>query len=125
MAPGETVRTPRARTGGYGLGALQTALSVDEVGGRFVAVSKRDGDLSDFVYRWTAPDPWGPWSPHQELSAPAGLDSGHLQYMPLAHPEVPLTSGRLLVTISRNTTSLDQLVEHPEIARPLFAEVDR
>ena len=31
MAPGETVRTPRARTGGYGLGAVETALSVDDV----------------------------------------------------------------------------------------------
>ena len=45
--------------------------------------------------------------------------------MPLAHPEVRLTSGRLLVTVSRNTTSLDQLVAHPEIGRPLFAEIDR
>jgi branched-chain amino acid transport system ATP-binding protein len=31
MGSGETVGTPRARTGGYGLGAVETVLSVDEV----------------------------------------------------------------------------------------------
>jgi branched-chain amino acid transport system ATP-binding protein len=31
MAPGETVGTPRVRTRGYGLGAVETVLSVDEV----------------------------------------------------------------------------------------------
>ena len=31
MAPGETVGTPRPRTGGYGLGAVETVLSVDDV----------------------------------------------------------------------------------------------
>ena len=31
MAPGETVGTPRARTRGYGLGAVETVLSVDDV----------------------------------------------------------------------------------------------
>jgi hypothetical protein len=105
-------------------GVSQT-LSVATVGRTFVAVSKQGGDLGSFVYEWTAQQPWGPWSEHRELSAPSGFDTGHLQYAPLAHPEVRLRSGRLLVSISRNTTDLQRLADDPSLGRPLFAEVDR
>jgi hypothetical protein len=105
-------------------GVSQT-LSVDVVGGSFVAVSKGGGDLGDFVYEWRSPTPWGPWTGHQEIAAPAGFDTGKLQYAPLAHPEVALRSGKLLVSVSRNTTDLQRLVSHPEIGRPRFVEVAR
>ena len=105
------------------VGGVSQTLSVDVLDGEFVAVSKRDGDLGDFVYTWTAPDAHGPWTPRKALSAPAGFDTGDLQYAPLAHPEIPLTSGRLLVTISRNTTDGKRLVEDPELGRPKFAEI--
>ncbi|RYP82630.1 DUF4185 domain-containing protein [Nocardioides guangzhouensis] len=104
-------------------GGVSQTLSVDVLDGTYVAVSKRDGDLGDFVYTWTAPQPWGPWTPRKALSAPAGFDTGDLQYAPLAHPEVPLTSGKLLVTISRNTTDGKRLLEDPELGRPKFAEI--
>jgi hypothetical protein len=107
------------------VGGVSQTLSVDRVDGRFVAVSKRDGDLGDFVYTWTAPHPWGPWSPHKAVPAPAGFDSGKLKYAPLAHPEVRLASGRLLVSVSRNTTSLQKLFDDPEVGRPYFVEVAR
>ena len=48
-----------------------------------------------------------------------------LTYAPLAHPEVPLSSGALLVSVSRNTTDLAQLLARPEVGRPLFAEIPR
>ena len=105
------------------VGGVSQTLSVDALDGEYVAVSKRDGDLGDFVYTWTAPDPWGPWRPRKALSAPAGFDTGDLEYAPLAHPEIPLTSGNLLVTISRNTTDGKRLVDDPELGRPRFAEV--
>jgi hypothetical protein len=105
-------------------GVSQT-LSVDRVDGRFVAVSKRDGDVGDFVYTWTAAHPWGPWQPHRAVKAPAGFDTGDLKYAPLAHPEIRLASGRLLVSISRNTTSLQRLFDDPQVGRPYFVEVDR
>ena len=104
-------------------GGVSQTLSVDSVGNRFVAVSKKDGDVSDYVYEWTAPHPWGPWKPHKELHAPAGFDSGELEYAPLAHPEIPLASGHLLVSISRNTTDFAHLMKDPEVGRPLFAEL--
>ena len=103
-------------------GGVSQTLSVDSIGGEFVAVSKRDGDVGDYVYTWTAPRPWGPWTPRQQLRAPAGFDTGDLQYAPLAHPEIPLVSGKLLVSISRNTTDLGRLVKDPQVGRPLFVE---
>ncbi|MFC4785377.1 DUF4185 domain-containing protein [Nocardioides sp. MAHUQ-72] len=106
-------------------GGVSQTLSVDSVGDHFVAVSKRDGDISDFVYKWTAPHAWGPWTPVEELKAPGGFDTGNLEYAPLAHPEIPLRSGRLLVSISRNTTDLERLFQHPQVGRPEFVELPR
>jgi hypothetical protein len=106
-------------------GGVSQTLSVDSVGGQWVAVSKRDGDISDFVYKWTAPNPWGPWTPIKELKAPGGFDTGNLEYAPLAHPEVPLKSGDLLVSISRNTTDFQRLLKDPEVGRPKFVQLPR
>ena len=92
---------------------------------QWVAVSKRDGDLGDFVYTWTAQSPVGPWTPRRGVSAPAGFDTGKLKYAPLAHPEIPLADGNLLVSISRNTTDFSRLLADPEVGRPVFAEVAR
>lgn len=107
------------------VGGVSQTLSVDVVDGEFVAVSKRDGDLGDFVYVWTSSTPTGPWTPRQGVAAPSGVDSGELEYAPLAHPEIPLTDGRLLVSISRNTTDVQQLMDDPEVGRPVFVEVHR
>ncbi|MPQ98380.1 DUF4185 domain-containing protein [Modestobacter sp. I12A-02628] len=106
-------------------GGVSQLLSVDVIDGQFVAVSKRDGDLGDFVYSWTATSPVGPWTAQRGLSAPAGYDVGRLTYSPLAHPDVELASGRLLVSVSRNSTSYDSLVADPRIGRPTFAEIPR
>jgi hypothetical protein len=35
------------------------------------------------------------------------------------------TDGKLLISISRNTADLEQLLAHPEVGRPVFTEVDR
>ncbi|MPQ98379.1 DUF4185 domain-containing protein [Modestobacter sp. I12A-02628] len=106
-------------------GGVSQTLSVDPVGDEWVAVSKRDGDLGDFVYSWTAPSPVGPWTPRRGIAAPAGYDTGQLTYAPLAHPEISLQSGQLLVSISRNTTDSAQLLADPEVGRPVFAEIPR
>ena len=55
------------------VGGVSQTLSVHFVDGVFVAVSKRDGDLGDFVYTWTSKSPVGPWQPRQGASAPARL----------------------------------------------------
>lgn len=103
-------------------GVSQT-LSVSYTRGKFVVVSKRGGDLGDFVYTWVSSKPTGPFSPHQALKAPAGFDTGEYQYAPLAHPEIPTAPGHLLVSVSRNTSDLTRLLNDPEVGRPVFAEV--
>ncbi|HEY1133531.1 MAG TPA: hypothetical protein VGE77_03070 [Nocardioides sp.] len=109
-------------------GGVSQTLSVDAVGaggsgGGFVAVSKQDGDLGDFATVWTAPSAEGPWTPGDRVPAPSGVGTGDLQYAPLAHPEVPLANGRLLVSVSRNTTDLARLLADPEVGRPVFTEI--
>jgi hypothetical protein len=106
-------------------GGVSQTLSVNAVGNGFVAVSTRNGDISNFVYKWTAPNAWGPWTPVKELKAPGGFDTGKLEYAPLAHPEVALASGDLLVSISRNTTDLSRLMKNPQVGRPEFVQLPR
>ena len=106
-------------------GGVSQTLSVHHIDGEWVAVSKRDGDLGDFVYTWAAPTPVGPWTPRRAVAAPAGFETGKLKYAPLAHPEIPLADGNLLVSISRNTTDFEHLLADPEVGRPVFAEVER
>jgi len=103
-------------------GVSQT-LSVHFEHGQYVVTSKRGGDLGDFVYTWDSPHPTGPWDPNQALRAPAGFDTGHYQYAPLAHPEIPVAPGYLLVSVSRNRADFEEVVKDPKKGRPLFAEV--
>ncbi|WP_353951609.1 DUF4185 domain-containing protein [Knoellia sp. S7-12] len=107
------------------VGGVSQTLSVDEIDGAFVAVSKKDGDLGSTVTTWTSTSPVGPWKRSAALEAPFLTGKDEFAYAPLAHPEVPLANGKLLVSISRNTTDLARLEQNPEIGRPKFAEIDR
>ena len=105
-------------------GGVSQTLSVDDLGGGlYLAVSKRDGDLGEFIYSWSAPSPIGPWTPHKGVPAPNDFDAGLLKYAPLAHPQVPLGTGQLLVAVSRNTTDFRRLVQDPELGVVEFVEV--
>jgi hypothetical protein len=88
-----------------------------------VAVSKRDGDLGSFVYTWSGSTPHGPWVPEEGVAAPTDLAKGLLRYAPLGHPEVPVRSGYLLVSVSRNTTDLQRLLSDPKVGVPHFLEI--
>ena len=105
-------------------GGVSQTLSVDDLGdGRYLAVSKRDGDLGDFIYSWSAPSPAGPWTPHKGVPAPNDLKAGLLKYAPLAHPQIPLGNGMLLVAVSRNTTDPQRLLDDPDLGVVEFVEV--
>jgi hypothetical protein len=108
-------------------GTSQT-LSVDRVGDRWIAISKRGGDLADAITMWTAPDPTGPWAATDVLPSPGREPTpdgeyANLQYTPLSHPDIRTASGALLVHVSRNTTDLELLFTRPQVGRVLFAEV--
>ena len=105
-------------------GGVSQTLSVDDLGdGQYLAVSKRDGDLGEFVYSWSAPSPVGPWTPHKGVPAPNDLEAGLLKYAPLAHPQIPLGNEMLLVAVSRNTTDFQRLLEDPDLGVVEFVEV--
>ncbi|WP_460968054.1 DUF4185 domain-containing protein [Pedococcus soli] len=106
-------------------GGVSQTLSVDVVDGRFVVVSKRDGDLGSTVYSWTSGSPTGPWTPRRGVRAEFRDPAGQLRYAPLAHPGIRLADGRLLISISRNTTDFGRLLSQPTLGRPVFAEIDR
>lgn len=105
-------------------GTSQT-LSVDRIDGVWTAISKRGGDLADTITMWTAEQPHGPWTATDVAEAPNGQDSGNLQYTPLSHPDIRTPSGQLLVSVSRNTSGIEELFASPELGRVLFAEVPR
>lgn len=106
-------------------GGVSQTLSVDPIDDKFVAVSKKDGDLGGVVATWTSSSPVGPWTVSEALEAPFLTGKDEFAYAPLAHPEVPLADGKLLVSISRNTTDLARLRKDPTIGRPVFAEIPR
>ena len=104
-------------------GGVSQTLSVDVVDDRFVMVSKRDGDLGSTVYSWTSTSPTGPWTPRRGVRAKFQDPSGQLRYAPLAHPDITLADGGLLISISRNTTDFARLLAEPTLGRPVFAEI--
>jgi hypothetical protein len=106
-------------------GGVSQTLSVDVVDSRFVLVSKRDGDLGSTVYAWASASPTGPWQATRGVRAQFQDPEGNLKYAPLAHPGIRLADGRLLVSISRNTTDFARLLDRPGLGRPVFAEIDR
>ena len=106
-------------------GGVSQTLSVDVLDGRYVIVSKRDGDLGNTVYAWTSDSPVGPWTARRGTRADFQDPSGQLQYAPLAHPGITLADGKLLISISRNTTDFSRLLTDPSLGRPVFAEIDR
>ncbi|WP_166518261.1 DUF4185 domain-containing protein [Candidatus Blastococcus massiliensis] len=110
-------------------GTSQT-LSVDKIGERWVIISKRGGDLADWITMWTADSPTGPFEDTaiDVVSSPGGHDDDpddvdHLTYTPLSHPDIRTASGSLLVSVSRNTTDIEELYDRPQSGRVLFHEV--
>jgi hypothetical protein len=106
-------------------GGVSQTLSVDALDDQFVIVSKRDGDLGNTVYAWSSDSPVGPWTAQRGTRAEFQDPSGQLKYAPLAHPGITLADGRLLISISRNTTDFSRLLTDPALGRPVFAEIDR
>lgn len=108
-------------------------LSVDLIDGRWVLFSKFGGDLADTAAVWTADSPTGPFTATEVLDArfetpdetTADDEDQIIQYMPLAHPEIPTDPGTMIVSVSRNLTDFAQLLRTPERAVPLFSQVPR
>lgn len=91
--------------------------------GSWELISKQYDMLGGYVAAWSAPTPAGPWTltNPQVLSAPSSGTT--LLYNSFPHPEVRLASGKLLVTVDRNTSSLSTFMANANFYMPQFFEV--
>lgn len=105
-----------------GKDTVSQALSVSHLGTSWVAVSMRGGDLRQQVGMWTAPQPYGPWTLARTAAAPSP-GNGTITYQPLAHPEMVLRDGNLLVSLSRTATTPAGMAQAPQSSRPVFIEM--
>jgi hypothetical protein len=108
------------------LGALEGVsqiLSVDRVGDRWIAVSKRGGDVADNITMWSSTQPYGPWETRLVGYSPFQSQGGSIEYTPIAHPDLVTPSGALLLSVSRNFDPYTRMLEEPELGRPRFSEV--
>lgn len=103
-------------------GVSQT-LSADFIDGQYVLVSKRGGDFGDDVYSWSSETPVGPWKRSKGVRAEFRDAAGGFRYAPIAHPEIGLDSGKLLISVSRNSSDFGELLRNPRVGRPYFAEI--
>jgi hypothetical protein len=103
-------------------GVSQT-LSVDRVDGRWLAVSKRGGDVEDNITVWTSDQPYGPWEAREVGVSIFTTEEGEIEYTPMAHPELTTPSGAMLISVSRNHSDVDLLKAEPAFGRPRFLEI--
>ncbi len=103
-------------------GGVSTALSAHRSDAGWVLITKRDEFLGTDVVALEGDDPWGPFTIHTLFAAPS--EGNEMAYQPLAHPELALRDGSLLVTVNHNNTSLAVVLRDHEAFRPTFTAVD-
>jgi hypothetical protein len=103
---------------------VSTTLSVHYVRGRWTAVTKEDEFLGRRIVMLTSAHPYGPWRETEiaTTDTEADLARGDVTYTAMAHPEIRLASGRLLVTVSRNNLDPAVTLRDVERGRPYFFE---
>lgn len=90
--------------GTAGVGAVSSVYQ--RPNGSYVLVSKKFDMVGSDIVAWTASSPTGPWIESSTLIAPVpNVDTaaGEHTYFGLAHPEVPLASGKMLISWSLNS----------------------
>ena len=101
-----------------------SAFSVWRAGdGTLRFVTKEDDLYGRVVVTGVAAAPTGPFSRRVVADAPSGQRPGEVLYNALAHPELRLPGGRVLVTVCRNNTDLDRVWAQPNLYKPQFTAV--
>ncbi|MFW6773243.1 hypothetical protein ACOACO_03090 [Nocardioides sp. CPCC 205120] len=106
------------------VGGVSQTLSVFERDGVWYAFSKRDEVLGQDLVFWTAPAPQGPFTATAPVAQlPSDVADGRLRYMPLAHPDLFPQPGTVVVSYSRNSTDVGDVLADPLLYRPRFVRV--
>ncbi len=117
VAPAGSARAVKGAVGG-----VSTSLSVWRAGdGTWRALTKKDDYLGQDVVLLRAPAPTGPWSEVVVGTSPSGAQPGQTTYNAFGHPQVPLTDGGLLWSVSRNDDWADHLAD-ADLYKPQFAQ---
>ncbi len=113
----------RAATVRDAVGGVSTSLSVWRSStGQWRAVTKKDEFLGRDVVLLRAPSPAGPWTEQVVGSSPSGRRPGETTYTALAHPDLALRGGALLVSVSRNDDDWDDHLADADLCKPQFTE---
>lgn len=103
-------------------GGVSTALSAHMSRAGWILVTKQDEFLGVAVIGLEAREPWGPFTIQTLFAARSVGDE--MAYQALAHPELTLSDGSLLVTVNHNNTSLAVVLRDQDAFRPTFTAVD-
>jgi hypothetical protein len=98
-----------------------TSFSVYRSQGQWRALAKVDDVWGTDVVAATAASPTGPFAPTVVGRAPSSQPQ--VQYTALAHPELPLAGGRLLVSVCRNSLDLGEVWRDADLYKPQFSAV--
>lgn len=98
---------------------VSTVPSAARVGARYVVVTKAQEFLDPEVVELSAPHPWGPWTATPLLRAASGRTV--MRYSPAI--VAGASSAHAVIVVSRTSTSISQLLDDVELARPTFHDV--
>ena len=113
----------RAATVRDAVGGVSTSLSVwRSRSGAWQAVTKEDEFLGQDVVLLRARHPAGPWTEQVVGSSPSGRRPGETTCTALAHPELAVRGGGLLVSVSRNDDDWGDHLADADLYEPQFAE---
>jgi len=100
--------------------------SVRVIGGRWVLAYKPWNGWGDRVFIETRSTPWAAPAGTVTIESTAGTTPGGIRYQtysPQLHPEQPLASGKLLVSIAWNAADFADLPRDADLYKPRFHEV--
>ncbi len=100
--------------------------SVRLIGGSWYLAYKPWNGWGDTVYLERRSSPWGQPLATTTVSSPAGTTAGgqkYQTYAPQLHPEQPLASGKVLLSIAWNGETLGNVAADADLYKPRFYEV--
>jgi hypothetical protein len=100
-------------------GRFSSSFTVDKAGTKWVVVSKENDFLGNRIIRMESANPQGPFTTTASISTP-GTDT-QWAYQAKGHPELPLSSGKLLVTWNLGTSDT-QLLFSDSFPKPKCGE---
>lgn len=92
----------------------------DNATGKYVLVGKKNDMLGAEIVALTSPNPYGPWA--EQVLHLHPYNNGNSSYSPMAHPQIPMASGKTFITYSRNHTSGSVVLQNIELGRFAFIE---